>query len=341
MTTFSGARPAQPGDRPVAVVTGASRGLGLLLARELGLRGHDLVICARSAHGLAAAEADLATTGVQILAVPADVGRRSDARRLITAALERFGRLDILVANAGVIQVGPVASMRVEDYEEALGAIFWGFAYPVLAALPEMRRRGGGRIVAVTSVGGRFPAPHLAPYVAAKFAVAGLADALRAELRPDGISVTTVVPGLMRTGSPRNALFKGDSAAEYRWFTLGDSIPGVSTDAERAARRIVEGALRGRGQIVLTPAAKIASRLYGLAPATTVRLVGLVNRLLPAGTNPHAVPGHAVEAAGVPGWFSAATRLTDRAADRYHQYDDVTTTGPRRPAAASGADMAW
>src|SRR5439155_11331763 len=116
----------------------------------------------------------------------------------------RFGQIDILVNNAGVIKVGPLDTMAVEDFEKAVAVMFWGVVYPTLAVLPEMRRRRSGRIAAITSIGGKVSVPHLLPYCCAKFAAVGFCEGLRAELAPYGIRVTTVVPGLMRTGSHRN-----------------------------------------------------------------------------------------------------------------------------------------
>jgi NAD(P)-dependent dehydrogenase (short-subunit alcohol dehydrogenase family) len=317
-------------EKPAAVVTGASRGLGFLLAGELARRGHDLVVCARSEEGLAVAAADLQGRGARVVAVAADVAVDADARRVVDTALEHFGRLDVLVAGAGVIQVGPAAAMRTQDFVDAMGVMFWGVVHPVLAALPSMRERGGGRILVITSVGGKIPAPHLLPYTAAKHAAVGFAEGLRVEAVRHGVTVTTAVPGLMRTGSPRNALFTGDRAAEHRWFTAADSIPLVSMDAGRAASRLVDAALRGTPEIVLTPAAKLATRLHGLAPSTTLRLIAAANRLLPADeTRRPLTPG---SAAGRPArWFAALTTLTRRAARRLHQHDDPVPAPPDRP----------
>lgn len=312
--------------KPVAVVTGASRGLGFLLARELAQQGHDLVITARSADGLAAASGELQRHGGRVHTVAADLSVREDAERLVTTAVQQYGKLDVLVANAGVIQVGPATSMTPQDFEDALGVIFWGAAYPILAAVPVMRRHGGGTIVTITSIGGKLPAPHLLPYTAAKFATVGLSEGLRVELGKHDISVTTAVPGLMRTGSPRNALFKGDRTAEQRWFTLGDSLPLLSMDAERAARKIVRAGLRGKPEIILTPAAKAAVRLHGIAPGLSSRIAAGVDRLLPRNEDSSpATPGHAVEEP--PRWLRTATALTRSAARRFHQHDDVTPPG--------------
>jgi hypothetical protein len=138
----------------------------------------------------------------------------------------------------------------------------------------------------------------------------------------------------MRTGSPRNALFTGDQAAEHRWFTLGDSLPVVSMDAERAARKLVTAALKGKPELATTPLAKIGMRVHGVAPSTTIRLVGLVNRLLPTDETPRPMrPGHAVEKPAR--WFNGLTALTRRAARRYHQHDDATADPTRDPSTRS------
>nr|MDQ3580086.1 SDR family oxidoreductase [Actinomycetota bacterium] len=286
---------------------------------------HDLVICARSADGLATAAAELRGRGGQVVTVAADVSVRVQAEAVVAASSEHFGRLDVLVANAGTIQVGPAAAMRTSDFADALGVMFWGVLYPTMAALPLMRARGAGRILVITSLGGKVPAPHLLPYTVAKHAAVGFAEGLRVEAARHGITVTTAVPGLMRTGSPRNALFTGDRAAEYRWFSVADSLPLLSMDAERAAAKLIRATLRGSPEIVLTPAAKVAVRLHGLAPATTIRLLSLANRLLPSDeTRTPLAPGHAVGKDGPV--VNTLTALTRSAARRFHQHDDPADT---------------
>jgi short-subunit dehydrogenase len=244
---------------PVAVVTGASRGLGFLLARDLADRGHNLIVNARSEDGLAAAAADLRSRGVQVAEVAGDVSDPAVAGRLVAVATERFGRLDVLVANAGVIQVGPAQAMRPDDYATAIDVMYWGVVHPTLAALAALRANRG-RVLVVTSIGGKLPAPHLLPYVAAKHAAVGFAEGLRIEEAREGVSVTVGVPGLMRTGSPRNALFTGDQPAEHAWFAIADSLPVLSIDAERAAARLIGATLRGAPEVILTPAAWLGAR---------------------------------------------------------------------------------
>ena len=323
MDTTTDTGPARV-ERPVALVTGASRGLGYLIARELAGRGYDLVICARSADGVQTAADDLGRAGTTVVGVAADVGDAADARRVVAEAEDRFGRLDMLVLNAGIIQVGPAAAMTGADFADAMDVMFWGAVHPTLAAMP-LLSRSRGRLLAVTSVGGKLPAPHLLPYTAAKHAAVGFAEGLRVEAIRAGVSVTVGVPGLMRTGSPRNALFTGQRAAENQWFTAAANLPVISMDAERAARRLVQAALLRRPEIILTPLAKLGVRAHALAPSTSLRVVSLVNRLLPAGTGAGsgpAEPGHRLpESARNLGWL---TERDDEAAARNHELDDPT-----------------
>jgi NAD(P)-dependent dehydrogenase (short-subunit alcohol dehydrogenase family) len=266
------------------VITGGSRGLGLVLARELADEGARLTLVARDEAELARAAEDIRTRHpfAEVLTVVADVRQRQDADRAIADVIEHYGRIDVLVNNAGVIQVGPLDHMTVGDYEDAMATHFWGPLYLVVAALPQMRRQGEGRIVNISSIGGRVSVPHLVPYSASKFALVGLSDGLRVELARDNITVTTVCPGLMRTGSPVNAMFKGQRPHEYAWFAISDSLPLASIDARRAARQIVESCRRGDAELVITVQAKLAILARTLAPELFADLLTVINQLLPA-----------------------------------------------------------
>jgi len=238
----------------VAIVTGASRGLGLLLARELARQGCPLVICARDSAELDRAAAQLREAGAEVTAVACDVTDEATPSRLVQTALERHGRLDIVISNAGIIQVGPVQQASPEHFEAALDTMALAPARLALAALPVMHGQRHGRIVTIASIGGKLSVPHLLPYSTAKFAAVGFSEGLRAELGRGPVTVTTVVPGLMRTGSHLQARFTGQAGKEFTWFSLGASLPVVSMDAERAARQIIE-AVRGRKDRLCTAAA--------------------------------------------------------------------------------------
>ena len=198
MLLFALRRPAEVRGKSV-LITGGSKGLGLLLAREFGRLGGRVVITARNDTELWLARSRLSRWGVDVETRAVDVRDRAAMRALIEELEAREGSIDYLVNNAGVIQVGPVAALDVSDFEAALETMFWGVVTPTLAAVEGMKRRRNGRIVNVTSVGGKVSFPHLLPYNAAKFAAVGFSEGLRAELASHGVGVVTVVPGLMRT----------------------------------------------------------------------------------------------------------------------------------------------
>jgi NAD(P)-dependent dehydrogenase (short-subunit alcohol dehydrogenase family) len=295
------------------LVTGGSRGLGLVLAREFAANGARLAICARDAEELQHASDDLQSRGAEVLAVMCDVTNLTEVESLVTRVRERFGKIDVLVNNAGTIQVGPLEVMKREDFEHAMRTHFYGPLNTILAVLPEMRERRDGRIVNISSIGGKIATPHLVPYSASKFALVGLSKGLNAELRKDGIVVTTVCPGLMRTGSPRNANFKGKHRDEYAWFSISDSLPVTSIKAERAARQIVDACRQGRAELVITIQAKLAVTFDALFPEMSADLLALVNRVLPGpgGIGEGSAKGRDSKSSWSPSWL---TRLTEEAA---------------------------
>ena len=297
------------------IITGGSRGLGLVIARELADEGARLVLVGRDTETMERAEADLRERQpfVEVLTVATDVRKRYDTERVVALARERFGAVDVLINNAGIIQAGPMEHMKLSDYQDAMDTHFWGPLYMTMAVLPHMRRQGSGRIVNIASIGGRIAVPHMLPYSASKFALVGLSDGLRAELARDNILVTTVCPGLMRTGSPGNALFKGKRPQEYAWFAIADSLPLSSIDARRAARQIVEACRRGDAELVITMQAKLAILARTIAPEIFADVMAAMNGLLPgpAPDGDEARPGRESESKWVP---SALTALTQSAA---------------------------
>jgi NAD(P)-dependent dehydrogenase (short-subunit alcohol dehydrogenase family) len=264
-----------------ALVTGGGRGLGFLLAQELARDGANVVICGRDPATLERAVALLAEHGVHVDAMPCDVSDAAQVTKLVEWIDQRHGGVDVLVNNAGRIEVGPLESMTRDDHARAMATHFWGALNTMLAVIPQMKARGSGRIVNVSSIGGIVAVPHLLPYSASKFALRGLSEGMRAELAPHGIVVTTVCPGLMRTGSPRNARFKGKHREEYAWFRLGDALPISSMQARRAARQIVDACREGRGHVVLSIQAKLVALAAGIFPGLVGDAMGVVQRLLP------------------------------------------------------------
>lgn len=274
-------RPRFDFENRVVLITGGSRGLGLVLARHLAEEGARIAICARNAEELLRAKEDLETRGAAVFQTVCDVRNQSEVNRMVDEVRNHYGQIDVLVNNAGVIQVGPLENQTQEDFETAMAIHFWGPYYTINAVLPEMRRRGEGRIVNISSIGGKMAVPHLAPYSASKFALVGLSGAMRVELVKDNIYVTTVCPGLMRTGSHVNAVFKGQNEKEFAWFSIGNSLPVSSIGAENAARQIAEACRRGDAELIISIQAKIAAKMNNLFPELTADLSGLVNQFMP------------------------------------------------------------
>src|SRR4029453_4688865 len=269
----------------VAVITGGSRGLGLVLARHICAQGGSVALIARDPDELGRAKADLAAHGGVVLTIQCDLLDAAQIEAAVRQIIDRFGKIDILINNAGIIEVGPLEHMTREDFEHAMHLHFWAAYELVSQIVPEMRTRGGGRIVNISSIGGKVAVPHLAPYSVSKFALTGFSDAIRAELARDNIYVTTVAPGMMRIGSHVNAKFKGKHDIEFAWFAAGAGAPLISMNADRAARKILAACRRGQPSITLTFAARTAIFGNALFPNLTGYWMKIVNRFLPGAGN--------------------------------------------------------
>jgi len=310
-------RPAFELKDKTVFITGGSRGLGFLLALEFAKAGSRVAICARDPEEIKRAEKLLADAGVSVFGIDCDVTLREEAEIAVQKVQEQLGPIDVLVNNAGVITVGPMESMTIDDYRDSINTHFWGPFFTITAALRTMRSRRHGRIVNISSIGGKISVPHLLPYSVGKFALTGFSEGLHSELRKDNIIVTTVCPGLMRTGSPRNASFKGDNQAEYAWFSISDSIPLLSMSARRAAQQIVKACQRGDAEVTLSLPAKVATKIHGLFPGTTAEAMALSNRFLPsANGNKQARTGAQSASEISPSWL---TTLTERAASENNE----------------------
>jgi len=265
----------------VVLISGGSRGLGLVLARHICEQGGNVALLARDPDELSRAKADLTARGGGVLTIQCDLLDRDQVQAAVRKVIDHFDRIDILINNAGIIEVGPLDHMTREDYDRAMRLHFWAPYELISQVVPQMRLRGGGRIVNISSIGGKVAVPHFAPYSASKFALTGFSDAIRAELARDNIQVTTVSPGLMRTGSHVNAKFKGNHVAEFAWFSASAGAPLISMDADRAARKIVAAFRRGQPSLTLTFGARGAIVGNALFPNLTGYAMKNVNRLLP------------------------------------------------------------
>jgi NAD(P)-dependent dehydrogenase (short-subunit alcohol dehydrogenase family) len=185
----------------VAFVTGGSRGIGLAIARALLAEGARVAITATSDATLHAASTALTSAGrtEDIFAIRADVRRHEEVDRAIGAAIQRFGGLDILVNNAGVGIFRPVADLSIDEWHTILETNLTGVFYCCRAALPHLRARGGGWIVNISSLSGKHPFADAAAYCASKAGLNAFTDALMQEVRHDGIRVTCIMPGSVRT----------------------------------------------------------------------------------------------------------------------------------------------
>jgi short-subunit dehydrogenase len=263
-------------------ITGGSRGLGLVIARQLAKERAKLVLLARDPDELQRAEQDLILLGAEVLSITADVTDIAQIDLAVKEANLRFGGIDVLINNAGTMQVGPLEHATIDDFERAMNVNFWGALHTVAAIAPQMKTRGAGRIVNIASIGGQIAVPHMMPYTASKFALVGFSESLRAELSKNNILVTTVCPSLVRTGSPRHVEFKGRAEAEYSWFVVADSLPGLSISAEKAAARIIDACRHGVASCFVSPIGRIAAILSRVAPELTADVCSLVNRAMPS-----------------------------------------------------------
>ena len=269
--------------RKTVFITGGSRGLGLAMAEEFVRRGAHVAICARDAEELERARQTIEhQTGTSVMTIVCDVSDRDQVESTVQKVRNHFGSIDVLVNNAGVIAVGPIENQTIDDFEEAMNVNFWSQVYATLAVLPAMRDAGEGRIVNITSVGGKVSVPHLLPYCCSKFAAVAFSEGLRAELAKTGVKVVTVAPGLMRTGSHINAEFKGKHSQEFTWFSLSGNNPLTSISVSRAAKQIADATVTGRAELIISWQAELLARFHGLAPGLTAEILGLVNRTLPS-----------------------------------------------------------
>ncbi len=268
----------------IAVVTGGSRGLGFLIAKELIRNGAKTILLARDLEELTRAQTDL---GQHALGIQCDLTDTAQIQFAVEQTLQRFGKIDILVNNAGIIEVGPVAHMQRDDFERSMRLHFWAPYELITQVVPIMQRQGGGRIVNVASIGGKVAVPHMAPYSASKFALVGLSDAFRAELASQKIFVTTVTPGLMRTGSEGHAKFKGDHVAEFKAFSTASKVPFASISAERAAEKIVAACARGQTSLVMPFTTRLLIMANAVFPRLTGRIMQLMNQSLAQPVGPH------------------------------------------------------
>lgn len=315
------AQPPAPGTRPVALVAGASRGLGLLIATDLAARGHDVAICSRDEQSLQQGRDQIlrCVPEARVHTVACDVADEQQVRDLVDSTEQALGPVEVAIHVAGIIQVGPWQASHHDHFEQAIDIMLWGPINLALAVVPRMTERGHGRFGVVTSIGGKVSPPRLLPYSTAKFGAVGFVEGLSAELAGTGVTATTIVPGLMRTGSHVQAKFFGDAAKQYAWFAPAASLPLLSMDAHKAASKMVDGVLTGRPVALISPLSHIGTRVHGLAPNLTAHAMGLASRLLPKGSSSEVVDGRTARERLSSPLVDRLTTLGDRATRRHNE----------------------
>jgi short-subunit dehydrogenase len=248
------------------VITGASDGIGAEMARQLA-QSHGkaiaLVLAARNALALGQVAAQCAAMGAHTLVVPTDVSVEAQCRALIATTVARYGRVDALINNAGISAQALFSDVKADDlgwYEQLMRINLWGSVWCTHAALPHLKI-SGGRIVAVSSLAGLIGVPGRTAYSASKFAMTGFFEALRAELKPAGVSVTTAYPGVVLT----NIRSHGLNAAGQPAGTSGLKEDKAMT-IEECARRILQGMDKREREVVMTAQGKLGRLLKLLLP---------------------------------------------------------------------------
>ncbi len=269
-------------------ITGGSRGLGLSLAWNLLKLGATVTLAARDEEELEKARQILLRDfpyGIVHTTV-CDVTNSYQLRASLDAAVERMNGIDLLINNAGAILVGPFTSMTKDDFVSQMNVHLFSAIDATDALIPQFKKRGAGRVLNICSIGGKVAMPHMLPYDASKFALAGYSQGITAELARHNIQVTTAYPSVMRTGSPKQALFKGEHEKEFLWFKAIDNLPGLSLSADTAAKKLLDAVADGRTEVVLSVPGRLRVLFQALFPETATTLMGVIARLLPRGNSP-------------------------------------------------------
>lgn len=243
----------------IAVITGATSGIGRETAREFSKAGAKIVVAGRRKERLQELVNEIEAAGRDALALQTDVADQSQVEKLIETSVERFGRVDVLVNNAGVAIASRFLEMPLEDFRRLMDVNFWGAVYACRAAVPHMRKQqGGGVILNVSSIFGKRGMPFETAYCASKFALAGFSESLRSELMSEGIDVCTIFPGAVET-----EIF--DAAANSTGLELPGHVPKFP--AQQMAKLIVQTARFPQPEVVAAFDAQAINIANTFAPA--------------------------------------------------------------------------
>ncbi|HUD50601.1 SDR family NAD(P)-dependent oxidoreductase [Parvibaculum sp.] len=256
-----------------AVITGAASGIGRATAVALAREGARIAAVDLDRAGLAETASRIAALGGEVTTYLVDVASRDAVYAFAQEVESAFGGADIVINNAGVAQVASVEELAYEDFEWVMNIDFWGMVYGTKAFLPQLRAKGAGHIVNVSSIFGLFAVPTQAAYNSAKFAVRGFTEALRHEMRGTGIAVSCVHPGGIKTNIMRNARFLQSVQTTVREEAASGFDRLARTTPDRAAEVIVAGIKKNKGRILIGMDAKILDIIQRLMPASYGRLL--------------------------------------------------------------------
>ncbi len=253
---------------PVAVVTGASSGIGRALAKQLDSEGYTLVLCDVNEPGLRETQAMLQRGSQR---VTLDVSRRPAVEAMAADVIARHGRIDLLINNAGVTVDASIAEVSIEDFEWLFGINFWGVVYGTKAFLPKMLEQREGTIVNISSVFGIIGFPRHGTYSASKFAVRGFTEALWCELEGTGVTAVSVHPGGIKTNIARDARSNGTAAAKEK--RAADFSRVARTTPEQAAAVILRGVYDKKRRVMIGADAQIIQLMQRLLPESYPAIV--------------------------------------------------------------------
>ena len=241
----------------VAIVTGASTGIGWAVALALAEEGACVALAARRETNLLELAEQIEKSGGKALALRTDVTQREQVEAMVQQVIAQWGRVDILISNAGEYIRGPIVELDPADLQRSLNVNYFGGVYCIKAVLPHMIAQRGGHIAAVTSMDGKIGLPPDAPYVSAKFALTGFLEVLRQEVREHGIAVTNVMPGRVDTVMIEHLKFS--------WVS-----PKISPEA--VARATLDGIRKQKPIVIVPPQAKLLYYINVFAPSLSDRL---------------------------------------------------------------------
>lgn len=262
------------------VITGGSRGLGLALAQCLLEEGASVTLLARDPEELRKARNKLYMFTKQIFDVTCDITHQQQLEFALAEARAKFGKIDILINNAGSLTAGPLNSLTDNDFQNQMNVHYFSAINAIRAIRPYFHQQGGGIVVNISSIGGLLPLPYLSAHCGSKFALGGASESLAIELRKEGIQLTTIYPGFMRTGSTKNAQFKNQNNSLQKWVRALDNLPVLSISPRHAAKKILSAVALGKSHLVLTAPAKLGVWFHMLFPETYSWTIAAVDNMI-------------------------------------------------------------